>query len=238
MAVSKIAYDGHTLIDLTQDTATESDVASGKTFHKADGTQAVGIASGGGGTINLESKTVNLGSAAPVTQTPGTGYDGIGSVAFNVSGIDGTKIKNGESICGVSGTYNPQASFGKAVTITVQNPFPVAADVYHCYYRGYDPSNPTSVIWRDLSFSITDPGTCAYTFTIYIVSDPGNTLPMSEIEDGFYIAPPDAVTPIYPGGYPTGYTERFHTGDGMYDSSWYFTIWKNTSSITIDFQGI
>ena len=35
-------------IDLRNDTAVESDVAQGKTFHKADGTQAVGTATGGG----------------------------------------------------------------------------------------------------------------------------------------------------------------------------------------------
>ena len=56
MAVSKVAYDGHTLIDLTQDTAVESDVASGKWFHKADGTRVQGTATGGitpTGTINI-----------------------------------------------------------------------------------------------------------------------------------------------------------------------------------------
>jgi len=49
MAVQKVAYDGHTLIDLTQDTAVESDVANGKWFHKANGQRVQGTASGGGG---------------------------------------------------------------------------------------------------------------------------------------------------------------------------------------------
>lgn len=49
MAVNKVVYGGATLIDLTSDTATASDVAQGKTFHLADGTQATGTASGGGG---------------------------------------------------------------------------------------------------------------------------------------------------------------------------------------------
>lgn len=48
MAVSKIMYDG-VGIDLTQDTAVESDVASGKYFHKANGDRVQGTASGGGG---------------------------------------------------------------------------------------------------------------------------------------------------------------------------------------------
>lgn len=44
MAISKIEFDGHSLIDLTNDTATEQSVEKGKTFHKADGTIATGTA--------------------------------------------------------------------------------------------------------------------------------------------------------------------------------------------------
>lgn len=106
MAYSKVAYGGHTLIDLTQDTAVESDVASGKTFHKADGTQAVGTASGGGGTVNLQNKTVSLGSSAPSNVSADSGYDGLGIVSFNASGIVAANIKAGTSVCGVSGTYD------------------------------------------------------------------------------------------------------------------------------------
>lgn len=42
MAINKVVYGSSTLIDLTADTAVASDVAQGKTFHLADGTQAVG----------------------------------------------------------------------------------------------------------------------------------------------------------------------------------------------------
>lgn len=42
MKANKIILDGETLIDLTTDTVTESDVANGKTFHKANGERAVG----------------------------------------------------------------------------------------------------------------------------------------------------------------------------------------------------
>ena len=42
---NKIEYGGRTLIDLTGDTATESDVAVGKTFHLASGVQSVGTRS-------------------------------------------------------------------------------------------------------------------------------------------------------------------------------------------------
>ena len=44
MAVNKVIKGNTTLIDLTADTAVASDVASGKTFHLADGTQATGSA--------------------------------------------------------------------------------------------------------------------------------------------------------------------------------------------------
>lgn len=49
--VNEVIYvkDGHyeQLISLRDDTATASDVAQGKTFHLADGSQAVGTASSG-----------------------------------------------------------------------------------------------------------------------------------------------------------------------------------------------
>ena len=103
MAVSKVTYGGSVLIDLTQDTAVESDVASGKKFHKADGTAAVGT--GSGGTINLQNKTVNLGSAAPAQTSADDGYDGLGTVSYNTSNIDASTIKTGSSVCGVAGSY-------------------------------------------------------------------------------------------------------------------------------------
>lgn len=62
MAISKVAYDGHTLIDLTGDTAIAADVASGKTFHLANGEQATGTNTGGiqpTGTININTNGVH-----------------------------------------------------------------------------------------------------------------------------------------------------------------------------------
>ena len=50
MALNKIVYKDRTLIDLTNTTAVQSDVFSGKIFHKADGTTAVGT---GGGSLKL-----------------------------------------------------------------------------------------------------------------------------------------------------------------------------------------
>ena len=42
MAYNKIVYGGNTLIDLTEDNVTASDVLSGKTFHGRDGEETVG----------------------------------------------------------------------------------------------------------------------------------------------------------------------------------------------------
>ena len=48
MNANKIILNNEILIDLTQDTAIEEDVAEGKTFHKADGSIGVGNAKVGG----------------------------------------------------------------------------------------------------------------------------------------------------------------------------------------------
>lgn len=44
MAVNKVVYSGDTLMDISDTTATESSVVKGKTFYKANGAKATGIA--------------------------------------------------------------------------------------------------------------------------------------------------------------------------------------------------
>jgi hypothetical protein len=62
MKANKIFLEDEVLLDLTQDTAVEEDVAAGKTFHKADGSPAVGNAVLGGGGAELN---IAYGDTAP-----------------------------------------------------------------------------------------------------------------------------------------------------------------------------
>ena len=74
-----------TFTDVTPTTATDSDVASGKVYFKADGTQSTGTSSGGGGTgIATLLKTVSLGTMS----TSGTQAADSGK-SVSVTGING-----------------------------------------------------------------------------------------------------------------------------------------------------
>ena len=65
MAKNKVVYNGQTLIDLTDTTATATDVASGKYFYTNAGVRTQGTASGGG-SVSMDTKTATA-SNYPVT---------------------------------------------------------------------------------------------------------------------------------------------------------------------------
>ena len=128
MAISKVAYDGHTLIDLSGDTAIAADVASGKTFHLANGEQATGTNTGGitpTGTINITSN--------------GT-HDVTSYATANVN---------------VPVIITPTFPRTCAVTITLDNTLePDETLDLDIIYRGFDASN--QVVWKHETYAFTD----------------------------------------------------------------------------------
>lgn len=67
MAISKVILNGTTQMDLTDTTAVASDVASGKVFFLADGTQAIGTNEGGGGGSTAQIATGSVTGDGTIT---------------------------------------------------------------------------------------------------------------------------------------------------------------------------
>lgn len=137
-ARNKIIYDGNVLIDLTGDTAEVADVASGKTFHLADGTIGTGTntkdADTGDATAvaseilatktayargskltgtmpNNGSVTGNITTKAQVYTIAQGYHDGSGKVSIasaEQAKIIATNIRQGVTILGVEGTMSGQ----------------------------------------------------------------------------------------------------------------------------------
>lgn len=187
MGISKVAYDGHTLIDLTGDTAIAADVLSGKKFHLANGEQATGTNTGGitpTGTINITANgSVDVTSYATANvNVPGPS----GSINISSNGTHDVSAY-ASAIVNVSGG-NAVFARACAVSITLDNSVDEEDTLdLDVKYRGYDPLNPTNVIWKTETFTFTD-SVNTVTKTIYLcpVSAP--------FDDGIYIPVGDGGT--------------------------------------------
>lgn len=98
----------HPFVDPSPTTATAADVASGKIFFAADGTQTSGTASGGSATI--VSKTITSNGTYNASADSADGYD---PVIVNVSGGGGIV---GACVCG---TITTPSTEGTVATINV-----------------------------------------------------------------------------------------------------------------------
>lgn len=148
MAINKVIYGGSTLIDLTSDTVTASDVQSGVTFHLPSGETGTGTCTYDSDTSEdtlviaeaLAGKTfhargsaltgtmVNNGAVSGTistkagTYTVPIGYhDGSGSVSISSTEqakIIASNIKSGVSILGVTGSYSGESITAQTKTVT------------------------------------------------------------------------------------------------------------------------
>lgn len=146
--VNKVVYGGNTLIDLTGDDVTASDVLTGKKFHLPSGAPGVGTCAFDADTSDatavaaeiLLSKTAykngekltgtmpNNGAVSGVIGTvsgqytvPQGYHDGSGKVGIDAteqSKIIAGNIKSGVEILGITGTYTGEAITAQSKTVT------------------------------------------------------------------------------------------------------------------------
>lgn len=134
--VSKVIYGGRTLIDLTNDTVTESDVINARTFHKADGSIVTGTCTYDADTSDgtaiasevLDTKTAYVNGAKVTGNMPNRGavegfistkegtytipngyHDGSGYVGINTTEkakLVAENIRQGINLLGVEGSMS------------------------------------------------------------------------------------------------------------------------------------
>lgn len=148
MAISKVVYGNATLIDLTADTVTANDLASGVTAHGSNGEQITGTSTKDSDTTDatataaeiLSSKTAYVntnkltgtmpnrgavaGTISGVSESyaiPNGYHDGSGNVSIDSTEqakIIPANIKSGVQILGVNGTYAGEAVSAQSKTAT------------------------------------------------------------------------------------------------------------------------
>lgn len=148
MAINKVIYGGNTLIDLTGDSVTASDVLSGVSFHLPSGESGTGSCTYDSDTSDdtavvaevLATKTFHARGAALTGTMPNNGavsgtistkagtytvplgyHDGSGSVGISSTEqakIIASNIKSGVQILGVTGSYSGEGVSAQAKTAT------------------------------------------------------------------------------------------------------------------------
>lgn len=144
MAINKVIYGGNTLIDITDTTATASNVASGLYFYGRDGVKTagtntydsdtsdatmsadellygeIGYANGNkitGAMPNRGAISATINTLSPYTVQNGY-HDGSGTVSVNPTNISAGNIKSGITILGITGTYTGEAITTQSKTVT------------------------------------------------------------------------------------------------------------------------
>ena len=98
MSTAKVVVNGKTIVDMTDATATASQILDGYTAYGSDGELIVGTASGGGGGGTYQEKSVSYTpteTAQSEDVTPGTGYDALSKVTVSVGAISSTYVGTG-----------------------------------------------------------------------------------------------------------------------------------------------
>lgn len=128
--------------EVSDTTATASDVANGKVFYTADGTKATGTASGGGGGAEVETKTVSNSSntatsisftglegepiaffvrvTTTITSSGSSSYYYVASMRYNGTNTNGTYMRVGST----RGIYNDTSHYSYTYsngTLTVKS---------------------------------------------------------------------------------------------------------------------
>lgn len=146
--INKVIYGGNTLIDLTGDTITESDLAYGVTAHDKSGVQITGTSTKDSDTSTdtavagdiLSGQTAHARGTALTGSMPNRGsvtgtittktqqytiqngyHDGSGKVSISTTEqnkITAGNIKSGVTILGVEGTYTGEAITAQSKTVT------------------------------------------------------------------------------------------------------------------------
>ena len=148
MAINKVIYGGNTLLDLTGDTITASDLLTGKTAHDKSGEVITGACTFDSDTSEdtavvaeiLSGKTAHARGTELVGTMPNNGavtgtistkaqqytvpqgyHDGSGKVSISSTEqnkIIAGNIKSGVQILGVTGTYSGEAVTAQTKTVT------------------------------------------------------------------------------------------------------------------------